>query len=523
MLLLGLGNTFAQAAVPVSAATLVREGSEVLQRGDFDKAKLLFQKALRLEPRNMEAHTYLGVIADRRGALAEAERNFQSAVANAPDSPVARNNYGAILMRLGRAQEAARQFERSLTLKPDQPAALLNLATIRFNAGTPAALDSARQLLERAEAMTPDVDSERALVLVDCRLSDSKRAAKDYELYKKSVTSRKVGDDVQKQHDLGKALLNAGLFPQAVDELRGANGGASDDPEIVVLLAKALHASGDQVAAGRTLELALARGLDSGGIYAELATVYEASGHLENAIPAMRLAIDHEPENVDYRFRYGMLLTTSKAPQAAVTRLHEALAKFPSSAKLWFALAFAQLEDHKDADARTSLLKAAALDANYAPAQVFLGVTEFQLGHYTQAEAYYARGIKLSPSLAIVHEMLAEAMEKEQPANRAGAEAELKRCVEMEPSFAPAHLSLGKLYSLEGRTDLAICSLEQAVALDPSLTEAHYQLGRAYHMVKRNQEAQTQFEKFKQLTELDKDNQIKERQDLVRKLADVLY
>jgi Tfp pilus assembly protein PilF len=522
-LLFASGNAIAQAASPPSAATLVRQGSDVLQGGDLDRAKSFFERALRLDPRNVEAHTYLGVIADRQGTLPEAERNFHAAVLDAPDSPLARNNYGAILMRLGRAEEAARHFERSLTLQPDQPAALLNLSTIRFNLGTPAALASARELLEKAEAIAPDLQAERALVLVDCRLNNPKRAAQDYLRYKKSIVAGKVETDAQGRRDLAKALLNAGLFPQAVDELRETSRQAPQDPQSVVLLAKALSGSGDRWAAGRTLESAVREGLDTGEIYAELARVYEATGHLENAIPAMRLAIERDPDKVDYRFGYGMLLTNSKAPQAAVMRLQEALEKFPRSAKLWFALAFAQLEDHKDANARSSLLKAAALDPNYAPAQVFLGVTEFQLGHYKEAQAYYARAIQLSPSSAVVHEMLAEAIQKQEIPDLKSAETELKRSIGIEPTFAPAHLTLGKLYLLDGRTNLAILSLEQAVRLDSRLTEAHYQLGRAYRKAKRNQEAQAQFDEFKQLTDRDKDDQIKERQELIRRLRDVLY
>ena len=38
-------------------------------------------------------------------------------------------------------------------------------------------------------------------------------------------------------------------------------------------------------------------------------------GHYENAIPAMRLAVQRDPQNEIYHFRYGLLLTTRMHPR----------------------------------------------------------------------------------------------------------------------------------------------------------------------------------------------------------------
>ena len=60
-----------------------------------------------MNPGDVSAHTYLGVLADRAGDLLEAERHFAAAAVNDPSSSAARNNYGAILLKLGRLKEAA--------------------------------------------------------------------------------------------------------------------------------------------------------------------------------------------------------------------------------------------------------------------------------------------------------------------------------------------------------------------------------------------------------------------------------
>jgi Tfp pilus assembly protein PilF len=122
-----------------------------------------------------------------------------------------------------------------------------------------------------------------------------------------------------------------------------------------VLLARAYLARRDIPAAGRTLEGAVARGLDVAVIYAELADVYEAFGRPENSIPAMRLAIARDPKSEAYRFRYAMLLTDTKAPAAAVIRLQEALQEFPRSSRLWFALGVAESAQNKTDEAARAL------------------------------------------------------------------------------------------------------------------------------------------------------------------------
>jgi Tfp pilus assembly protein PilF len=165
------------------ANALVAEGAADLERGLITEARTLFQRALKIDPKNGAAHTYLGVLADQTGQLNEAESNFAAAVLADPASPATHNNYGAILIKLGRKKQAAAQFEISLHLNPNQPSALVNLAQIRFSESTIEGLSAARELFERAQATAPDVETSRALVVIALRLHDSKSAASSYRSF----------------------------------------------------------------------------------------------------------------------------------------------------------------------------------------------------------------------------------------------------------------------------------------------------------------------------------------------------
>jgi Tfp pilus assembly protein PilF len=505
------------------AAALVAEGVAAMERGDTVAAKTFFERALAIDRSNVTAHTYLGVLADRAGLLEEAERHFSAAAIAAPLSPPARNNHGAILLRLGRTEQAAAQFEISLRLDKNQPSALVNLAQIRFASGTPEGLQSSRELFERAWAIAPDAEIARSLLVISLRLKDATSIELYYRRYTEQLAAAGKTIEPAAHLELGAALLSAGLASEAATELTAAVSGEPNNIQAILLLSRAHLARKDIAAAGRTLEAAVARGLQSGQIYAALADVYELSGHVENAIPAMRLAIESDPKSEFYRFRYGMLLTDTKAPAAAVIRLQEALQSFPRSAKLWFALGVAHFSNHNAGEAAKAFEQAIAIDARFAPALSYLGMMQAEQGQYKTALSLYERALGLDEELAVVHYLAADAMLKDASADLKGAEKHLTRAISLEQSFAPAQLALGKLYQRMERLEDAARQFEIVIKAEPNLAEAHYQLGRIYARLKRNAEAQAELAVFKRLSDEQKEQSQTELQEIVRRLANVRF
>jgi Tfp pilus assembly protein PilF len=506
------------------ADALVVEGAAALERNDVAAAKAAFERALLIDRNNVAAHSYLGVLADRAGQLAEAERHFSAAAIIAPLSPAARNNHGAILLRMGRTQQATAQFEISLRLDRNQPSALINLAQIRFSNGTPEGLKQARELFERAWTLAPDLDVARSLVIIALRLSDTAGASTYYRHYTdqlSAATGRSV--EASARAELGGALLAAGLLSEALVELNAAATLEPNNVPVILLLSRAHLARKDIPAAGRTLEAAVARGLQTGQIYAALADVYELSGHVENAIPAMRLAIESDPKSEFYRFRYGMLLTDTKAPGAAVIRLQEALQAFPRSPRLWFALGIAHFSNHNSQEAARAFEHSLEIDSGFAPALAYLGLMQIEQGQYKLAMTFFERALKIDERLAIVHYLVADALLKDASTDLAATEKHLASAISLDKSFAPAQLALGKLYQRLNRLEDAAKQFEYVTKLEPNLAEAHYQLGRVYTRLKRTSEAQVELETFKRLSEGQKEQSKTELQEIVRRLANVRF
>jgi tetratricopeptide (TPR) repeat protein len=279
----------------------------------------------------------------------------------------------------------------------------------------------------------------------------------------------------------------------------------------------------DIPSAGRTLEAAVARGINSAPVYAALAEIYEASGHVENAIPAMRLAIERDPKNESYRFRYGMLLTDARAPEAAVIRLNEAVKEFPKSSKLLFALGVAHFKNKKHDQAAIAFEHAIALDPKFASALAYLGLTYDETGRSPEAIALYNRALAADEKLAAAHYLLANALLRDPNGDLSIAEKHLVRAVELDPSFSPGRLALAKVYVRTERFQEAAPQLERVVAAEPDLAEALYQLSRVYTRLKRKEEAQKALEAFKRLSDNEKRQELTERKELVKRLANVNF
>src|SRR5215204_6490200 len=391
-------------------AALIEKGVAALRRDETDAAKSSFNRALQDDPRNELAHTYLGIIADRSGNMVEAERHFRAAATGSPASPPAHNNYGVILVRLGKAEQAASEFETSLRLNPNQPGPLVNLAQIRFASGTTKDLNVARELFERARKIAPDAEIARALVVISLRLKDRGAAAVYYHDYEQRIDSAPANiSNTAMRAELGTALLAEGLIKEANSELEAVVASDPLNVDHIILLARSYQALNDIKSAGRTLESAVARGVDVAPLYAALAEVYEASGYVENAIPAMRLAIQRDPRNESYRFRYGMLLTDTRAPEAAVIRLNEAVKEFPNSPKLLFALGVAHFKNKKHDQAAVAFQQAVDLDPKFASALAYLALTYDETASSAEALGLYNRALAADEKLA-AHYLVASAL-----------------------------------------------------------------------------------------------------------------
>jgi Tfp pilus assembly protein PilF len=497
----------------------IAEALEALRADDLTRAEKLIVETLAAAPRNVDALTLAGVIRDRQNDLVKAEKHFAAAARFAPQSAETRNNYGAILLRLGRKAEAAREFAASLRINPRQPSALVNLGQIRAAENN---LAAARELLTKAKAIAPDPEILRALVLISLRLGEKETAAREYAEFASARNNSETPPSAAKT-DLAEGLLKAGLLREARGELEFLLGRAAEKTDLLILLARVHLEQNDIKAAGRLLETAVAGGNTEAKMYAALADVYARGGYFENAIPAMRLAIDKDPKNELYRVRYGILLIDSKAPAAAVIRLQEALGDFPDSPKILLALGIAQQIDGKSGEAQASFERGLKLAPDSVPLLAYLALVLDEKGDYAETVLVLERALRAEETNAVLHYLLADTIMKMPAGELARVEKHLSRAIALDPQMPQAHLALGRLFARQNRWTEAAASFEKAVALAGELPDAHYQLGRALARLKKTEESKQAFDKFKKLSESQTAQRETSRKDMVQRLANTRF
>jgi tetratricopeptide (TPR) repeat protein len=96
------------------AQRLFREGMEHSSLGRYDAARGKFEAAGRLEPRNADVLTQIGITYYARGNHSEAERHYRRAVAADPSHTVAYYNLACVLAKQDKVRDALRELRRAV-------------------------------------------------------------------------------------------------------------------------------------------------------------------------------------------------------------------------------------------------------------------------------------------------------------------------------------------------------------------------------------------------------------------------
>lgn len=138
-----------------SAKVWVELGQHYLQLGRLQIAKDDLLKALKFDPKSVDAHTVLATLYDRVGDRTSAEQNYREAVDLDPKAGATNNNYGLYLCKLGKFDEAQKRFDiaKADGFYAAADLVYLNAGTCRLLAKGP--IDAAEADFRRAVELNP--------------------------------------------------------------------------------------------------------------------------------------------------------------------------------------------------------------------------------------------------------------------------------------------------------------------------------------------------------------------------------
>jgi tetratricopeptide (TPR) repeat protein len=194
---------------PTDAAAQVLLARVGIARNDLDTAYLALQRALEIDPRNVDALYYLGMVSGRL-----AQTSFEELQRTAPDSARVHQLIAEGLEAQDRRDAAAAEYEAALARQPGLLDALLALARLRR---IRLACDTAVPLYQKAEAIHPTFDGAYGLGVCQSLLQDDESAKASFE--------RAIARDPRSAiawMSLGESLSKLGRPAEAIVKLQRA-------------------------------------------------------------------------------------------------------------------------------------------------------------------------------------------------------------------------------------------------------------------------------------------------------------
>jgi len=220
-------------------------------------------------------------------------------------------------------------------------------------------------------------------------------------------------------------------------------------------------------------------------------------GEYAEAVPDLRIAIEHDPQNLPFRLALAHSCLWSKQYQCVLDEYHEILKLNPESAEAYM-LAGEALDEMKDNAGAVEQFRAAVKADPKEPNVHFgLGYLLWGLLKYEEAAQEFQAELANNPDHAQALTYLADT--EMQLGHPDAANPLLLKALKIDPSITLAHVDLGLLYSEAGRKEDALAELKLAEKLSPNDVNVHWRLARFYQAAGKKEEAKAEFEKTRGL------------------------
>lgn len=471
----------------------------------YDDAIATYQKALALKPELTRAKVNLGKALAEKGLFGQAKEVLAEVNKGQLADPEAHYNLGVILMREGAITSATTEFERALAIDPKHAPALNNLGVAWDARGEH---KKALESFKKAAAADPtyaEAFFNQGMSLL--KLNQNLAAAKAFEQALK-LEPGSSGPYVE----LGGLYLKQGKKDRALEAYKRAIAAAEEE---------------EKKNAGFLQLRKLANTRRTTDAYRGLALTYLSMGKTDEAVAALKTAVDKMPKDASARVALGEAYLAQGNFDGAVEQFTERLALEPTTdARLDLARAFAKKRvarqaeplyrevlktepDHRGAkmglvdlylsmgryaDAETMLKEAIAADANDLQALSRFGILKSRMGRPNEALEPLEKVSQQNPLLFDARAEHAFLLFRGDPTNANRCIGTLTDILTSEPRHLLSLHYLGVCLYAKGDKARAEASFKSALGVDPNFAAAHYSLGEFYENEGKKDEAKKSYE-----------------------------
>jgi uncharacterized protein (TIGR02996 family) len=220
-----------RAKTPTSSPLEVLAARVHIANHDGPNAEAALRKAIEYDSTNLSAYAMLGQLYLQQKKMDQAVGEFDRMTKQQPKNVAAHTMIGMILQGQGKTAEAQKKYEQILTIDSRSPVAANNLAWMYAEAGTN--LDQALQLAQTAKAALPDQPEVNdtlgfvylkkdlaTLAVPPLRVSVEKDPKNPTYHYRLGLAYSKTGDEAGARRELEASLKLNPAFPNADDARR---------------------------------------------------------------------------------------------------------------------------------------------------------------------------------------------------------------------------------------------------------------------------------------------------------------
>jgi len=542
----------------VRKAKHLEKGQAYLAAGNLDKARVEFQNALQIAPKDAEARLEMGVVDEKRGNPREAAQFYQAVIEVSPDSAEARTRLARLYLFAAQTDLARAVIEPGIAKHPDDAGLLSVRAVIRGQQQDPSGaladaeralqldpknedvvavlasiyksqnnLPKARILLEQSVQGNPtsvefrlilaqiyaqekrpaDVESQ-LLKLVELKPGEKAHRVRLAQFYAQSDqidvaerVLRQAIKDLPTQLDLKLSLIDFLAARRnretAEKELDAMIGAAPEDDELKFALAR-LYQEGQEPAQAEQVYTGVIAGetLNQAGLTARdrLAALRLQQNDVAGALALTNEVLAKSPRDDDALMMRGTIALAQKDPRSAIADLRAVLRDQPNAVGVMRSLARAHLQNGEPAIAEETLRSAVEAKPNDTALRLDYAQLLAELGKTEQAKPILADVVKSHPDNMVALD--SQFLVSMATKDLATAKADAEAMAAIRPKYATAYIYEGRVAEADKRTEDAIRFYATAAEVQPDALEPLQDEVRLLMAANRSDEAIKRLDDF---------------------------
>lgn len=464
----GLARLEALAASDTTGLTDVTLAHLKVQRGDATGALKVLARAEQRQPANAQLRVWRGQTHERLNEITKAREAYQQALALDGTNLAATQALNDLDLQADAPRAALERMKALSDKRPGDTSTLLAQADVMRRAGSrPAAIQS---VIEEAQRVAPsDPAPARALVLHHLRAGQAQRA-----LSAARSAAEAFKGDADTLEALGQAQLAAGDHRQAVVSFNQALSLRPKHPTTLVMLARALSATGDLDGARDRLQQAIAVAPDLRPAHQGLVELAVGAGRWQQAIELAQGQQRRQPGRPEGWIWEAAAHAGQRHWPQAIEALKLGQAKGGGS-DATLKLHAAYLAAGRPADAQRMASEWMALHPKDVSMPLTLADIAARQQQWTAAEGHYRKALELVPDDVPTLNNLAYVLARQ---GKAGAVEVAMKAVELEPDRGDLLDTLATALVAANQPAKALDAQKRAVEKSPHLGEVRLNLAR---------------------------------------------